>query len=762
MEVRALWDNLQTPTTTFPAVSTCTPFILPASGVIQIFEPASQITLAQDATFTPSCAGSSELDVTIATEAASTMAGEDLRDPFYASTLPAIYALAAATVTAYMLVIMLFITPRTFISGGTVVLGRRGFASSASGEAGIGIGGRPWLQKVAALSVAISLSIATASTFHIAEAQYNAGYMDAKVLQDEVLQGMELKIIMTISNAFLWLAQAQTLIRLFPRQREKVIIKWTALALISLSLLFSTLNQFVYSNTTRPDAFVDAIPALSYLFQLALELLYLAWVMYYALTKKQYAFYHPRMRNMCLLALISIISVLVPVVFFVVDISKPNVAGWGNYVRWVGAAAASVVVWEWVERIEALERNEKKDGVLGREVFDGDEMLEVTPSIVVSTGNGGDGDKDGGGGRSSGTGGRWPTMTGPTSRHRPRGQQDGSTRRRNTDDGLPRHNSPPSVPLPLSAWPTRPPPAATPISRTDTSSAESTVYAVRYHPIGEVNEAIPEDVSSRAPSRATFDIEAQHDDDTDSSHGGKQSASIDTRSEPPSVAPKPATRIWQALDSMNPFSRKRHKPPPEVSAHTVRQPSPGGKEGDSAPATTRWDLLGKLEDFVTAQARKAMARTKVSDDTSALPVTRIAAPPRRRTIHEIQEELERDEAATTRPLAEAPTRARARPPSPSPPLAYRGSLSFAAALQRDWEEQEHEALWTRGSPASPSPAAQGGPVGPPTEPRSPLVDAARSPPERSPSGRGRAPGAENLPVLRIPAPPLRSRSGGGL
>jgi len=71
-------------------------------------------------------------------------------------------------------------------------------------------------------------------------------------------------------------------------------------------------------------------------------------------------------------------------VFFVLDISKPDVAGWGDYVRWVGAAAASVVVWEWVERIEALERNDKKDGVLGREIFDGDEMLEVRRRLISS------------------------------------------------------------------------------------------------------------------------------------------------------------------------------------------------------------------------------------------------------------------------------------------------------------------------------------------------------------------------------------------
>jgi hypothetical protein len=285
----------------------------------------------------------------------------------------------------------------------------------------------------------------------------------------------------------------------------------------------------------------------------------------------------------------------------------------------------------------------------------------------------------------------------------------------------------------LPAWPTRPPPAATTISRTDTSSAESTVYAVRYHPIGEVHEAIPEDVSSRAPSRAAFDIEAQHDDDDDtsSSHSNKQSISITTTDSP--SPPNPATRLWHALDSLNPFRRARHNPPPEVSAH---QPSPAHK---IPPESSRWDLLGRLEDFAIAQARRAIARTHASDDTAALPVTRIAAPPRRSTVREIQEELERDEAAA---MGQAQEREHARPPELEPQRAYRGSLAFVAPVQRDWEGQEHEALGTRGAVAV-SPAA----VGPQME-------------TRSAPGRGRVPGAENLPVLRIPAPPMRGRAGG--
>ncbi|PFH55231.1 hypothetical protein XA68_10327 [Ophiocordyceps unilateralis] len=379
-------ETLTYPSTTLAAPTLCTTTsLVPAKGFLAMTDgPSSQTVIYEVPCPTSNPVGAAAV---IAAEqradthdSSSDTRFSDFRDPFYASTFPICYALAAATVTAYMLLIMLFITPRSFLDGGVVYLGRRrGFTHSSSG--GENIGGRPWLQKVAALTVAVSLTIATHDTFKVAQRQYQWGVQNAGVLQSAVMGSTELRVIRLISNTFLWLAQAQTLIRLFPRHREKVIIKWAAFALITLDLIFSALNSF---NDRYPNpmggSFDHPIPALSYLFQLLLGVLYAAWVIYYSLMKKRYAFYHPLMKNMPLLAIISLTSILIPVVFFIMDISKPEFTGWGDYVRWVGAAAASVIVWEWVERIEALEREEKKDGILGREVFDGDDTLEVNAS----------------------------------------------------------------------------------------------------------------------------------------------------------------------------------------------------------------------------------------------------------------------------------------------------------------------------------------------------------------------------------------------
>ncbi len=211
MERRQLW-NL--PTETHPLTTAhCTPFTLPSNGVLSLSD--SVITLTTNVVFQPECTGQS-------LQVLSAIQGPD---PFYASTIPQTYVIAAATVIAWILVIMLIITPRTnFLGRSGPVAGfssGHGIIGGATGGGGslIGVGSRPWLQKVATLTVAVSLTIATADFFRAAETQYDIGFMDANKLKNEVLGTKEIKITRIISDVFLWLAQVQTLIRLFPRRR---------------------------------------------------------------------------------------------------------------------------------------------------------------------------------------------------------------------------------------------------------------------------------------------------------------------------------------------------------------------------------------------------------------------------------------------------------------------------------------------------------------------------------------------------------------
>lgn len=487
----------------------------------------------------------------------------DTRDPFYSSTTPQLYVIGCATVISYLLVIILLISPRTYFVGGPGSggnsLGRHAMISGfQSGNSSIvGVGGRPWLQKIAALLVAVSLTIASVDSFEVAEKQYKYGYSDADALAREVIDGTELRVVRVISSTFVWLAQVQTLIRLFPRHKEKIMIKWAGFALIVLDTVFSCLDYFVVKDdSTHPRLYDDALPAISYLFELALNLLYAAWVIFYSLSKHRFAFYHPKMRSICLVALLSICSVLIPAVFFVLDIAEEGAAGWGTYVRWVGSAAASVVVWEWVERIEALEREETKDGVLGREIFDGDEMLEETPSTEVDWPRKpfGHGPGPGGGiGMSSGRGRAINFAHGPL-----RTRVGVRSGRRVQRAGPPQDQNDAVYGEPSLSTAMHAPVNSTPISRTDTTSA-STVYNVRYHP-----------VSSPSPVPMPQMEEEDESDEPKDTFPDSETRPVNSvgdndlhQSTTPSAPIVHRDRRWRSL--LNPFRRRRTSLPREVA-----------------------------------------------------------------------------------------------------------------------------------------------------------------------------------------------------
>jgi hypothetical protein len=501
-------------------------------------------------------------------------------------------------------------------------------SGSYSGNSSVvGVGGRPWLQKVAAILVAISLTIATVDSFKVAERQYDYGFSDAEALSDEVIDGLEIRIVRVISSTFLWLAQVQTLIRLFPRHKEKVMIKWAGFALIVLDTTFSILENFlVRSSSTRPRLYDDAIPALSYLFELSLNLLYAAWVIFYSISKHRYAFFHPKMRNICLVALLSLCAILIPVVFFVLDIARPEIAGWGTYIRWVGSAAASVVVWEWVERIEALERDEAKDGILGREVFDGDEMLEVTPSEEVDwpryshQGH----DRGGGGGTSSG----WGGMMGLA--HRPLRARAGLPRvNRNRGAGAPANNPAAGIPpRHPNNRPTPPPAAITPVSRADTTSAASTVYNVRYHPVASPTPpvAMPHMDEEEEELEEAKDIEEGRQALDTTEHG---LSAEDTREQSPQIVQ--ADPRWRTL--LNPFKRRRASLPKEVAfAQAGEEPSEHRPSVSllAEEAETEAHAARFRADHFFSLYRKGPGSGSLNADNS-LPVTVI--PARRRGQH---------------------------------------------------------------------------------------------------------------------------------
>jgi hypothetical protein len=707
---RQLWNPRTATTTTAPPH--CTPFTLPSGGLLQFGDSA--ITLTTTVVFQPQCTDNTP----------GRIIDSDLRDDFYASTIPMTFVIAAATVIAWILVIMLVVTPRTALFGiqgpaPAALVSGHGMIGGANGPSTFaGSGTRPWLQKVAALLVAISLTIATADFFGVAYRQYVIGYMDASEIRTAVLETTEIKVTRLVSDVFLWLAQVQTLIRLFPRHKEKVLIKWIGFALILFDSVFACLNAFHIGTPGGGRHFVEAIPALSYLFQLSVGLLYAAWVIYFALSKYRYAFYHPRMRSICVIAVLSLVAILTPVVFFVTDISNFKVAGWGDYVRWVGACAASVIVWEWVDRIEALERDEKKDGILGREVFDGDEMLDLDPNDQGGwgrnrrrrRGTGNDTDQNGNTSKTPLEHGLnnvaqhfRPKPPVPAPQHFPMGRAYSSSE--------PTVNTqvPAAAPNAAITWADTarhsmarsgivpPVQAPTPVSRADTTSAASTVYIVQYDAAPDVPQPVRRRVDhSRNATRPSRELALQEKELADVVEEEDELRRIHSLEQ----------GKWHAVS--NPFKRKRTSPPKEVQeakavAEQATGPATPPRENPIRTLRSRLPFFSSaaLESSDAHQHNRSASNRNHRKEEGELPVIVVPAP-NRHLGRQIETAI-----LNEKDTLEVPSRSHSDDAAAARP---RSALSTSAAAANsadagDRRSATHLSATTRTSPASGPPRA---------------------------------------------------------
>jgi hypothetical protein len=272
--------------------------------------------------------------------------GSMLHDPFYASITPQTFALAGATIASAIILILLFLS-RTR---------------------------KPWTQKLAAFSMAVSLVTYMVVSVNMLEQQYIEGRYDADALRG-VNQETVCKVFAFIAAFVIYLAQMQTLMRIFPRKRDKVIIKWTGLCLIALTMIFCALSEFLQPSAPPPDQrstawqiFMQILPPLNYLFSIALAVIYAACIFYFVFVHRRQAFTVPAG---LILALLSIGCVLLPIIFFCLDIWATFVVGWGQYIRSIGAIGSAVIVWEWIERVDEAEtKSSGKSGILGRRIFE--------------------------------------------------------------------------------------------------------------------------------------------------------------------------------------------------------------------------------------------------------------------------------------------------------------------------------------------------------------------------------------------------------
>jgi hypothetical protein len=185
--------------------------------------------------------------------------------------------------------------------------------------------------------------------------------------------------------------------------------------------------------------------------------------------------------------------------------------------------------------------------------------------------------------------------------------------------------------------PTPPPAAVSPVSRSDTTSAASTLYAVRYHQLNMTTAPVArpqphQGGSTESRSSVTRssqdDIEALNEKDPVQEINEKSAVEETTRIEAEQPKASESKGKWQALDM---FKRKKAMPPAEVRQGQVIDPVAINTLGRQQPIHNYhpWDIKGRIGAFAAEQGerwRERGARQQADEDN--LPVTIIPAQPR--------------------------------------------------------------------------------------------------------------------------------------
>lgn len=332
------------------ASSACAKYFVPAGTLVYYDLTQTQtvsIVIASSGSYMPDCAdGLSDLDSEVtAIDTASQV--------YYGSVIPVACAVSISTVVAWLLLILLFIAKKR----------------------------RPWFQKFMTLLVATSLTVFLSHTTRILEQQYDLGYLDARELRIRVFGSLAFRILEVIFLLVVWLAHLQVLVRLYESPKERLLIKSIGVALAAINTIMWSLVNFLVPYHTGNHTLEVAIPVVADVLQITLQVTYAGLVVFYSIRKRRFA-YHPQS---LVIASISLLVILTPLAFFILGIAAhKKITGWSEFLRWVSDAAASVVVWEWVDVIERLQKEEQKAGFLGRQIYDYDDSKRN--QIVTSTG----------------------------------------------------------------------------------------------------------------------------------------------------------------------------------------------------------------------------------------------------------------------------------------------------------------------------------------------------------------------------------------
>lgn len=201
--------------------------------------------------------------------------------------------------------------------------------------------------------------------------QHAIGISDGEKLLDDLQSNEVFNILDFIFVLIAQFAQVQIIIRLFSRVKEKrvsFILGGTLSICAQVIWGVSTFSQFDQTD----DSDISILPAFTYLLRIALATMYSGLIIIYSFGKRYYIF----QRSLILLTVLTFLVINLQIAFFITDIANIWVSELSEIFNTTIYVSATVIPWEWINRVHALERHEQREGVLGRPVYE-DEYKDI-------------------------------------------------------------------------------------------------------------------------------------------------------------------------------------------------------------------------------------------------------------------------------------------------------------------------------------------------------------------------------------------------
>ncbi|CAN6674631.1 hypothetical protein TRVA0_059S00144 [Trichomonascus vanleenenianus] len=264
--------------------------------------------------------------------------------PFSQSSIPLIYAVAGSTVAIWLLFF------------GLVTSKYR----------------RPLYLYITALITVITISLMSADVLQFVRHQYYRGFTDGGAIENLLLDSVKVEVARIIATTCLLLQDVRTVVRLFGRKREKLLIYFCGNLFVITSTVLMVANLFAPEPDKRKDS-VDALIVFGYLFSIATAILFEFCIVYYTITM----FPLVLSKGIILLTIISNLLAMAPVVLFILDLVREDIYMWMNQANLAALMGASISAWTWVDRLEHKTQEKQLNSVLGRQYYNEDRILDL-------------------------------------------------------------------------------------------------------------------------------------------------------------------------------------------------------------------------------------------------------------------------------------------------------------------------------------------------------------------------------------------------